>query len=73
MQPAKAAQIETAVDSFAADPQASGNNVRALKGLPGAYRIRVGDWRVSMKIAEDGKSMVVFEIAPRGAAYRKKG
>jgi mRNA interferase RelE/StbE len=70
MQPAKASDIREAIDKVAADPAASNNNIRALKGVPNGFRIRVGDWRVSYTLDHRGGVMNVFEIAPRGGAYR---
>ena len=46
------------------------NNPRALKGVPNGFRIRVGDWRVSYTLDYQAGVMSVFEIAPRGGAYR---
>ncbi len=68
MQPKKAADIRAAIAEFAADPDRQDNNVTALVGVAGGVRIRVGDWRVSMVVSED--AVEVFEIAPRGSAYR---
>jgi mRNA interferase RelE/StbE len=70
MQPAKARDIRTAIDKAAADPTAPNNNLRALKGVPNGFRIRVGDWRVSYTLDREAGVMSVFEIAPRGGAYR---
>jgi mRNA-degrading endonuclease RelE of RelBE toxin-antitoxin system len=70
MQPAKAGQIRAAIDRVAADPSAPSNNLLPLKGVPSGFRIRVGDWRVSDTLDRDADLMSVFEIAPRGGAYR---
>jgi mRNA interferase RelE/StbE len=70
MQPAKAKDIREAIDKVAADPTAPNNNLRPLKGVPNGFRIRVGDWRVSFTLDRQGGVMSVFEIAPRGGAYR---
>jgi mRNA-degrading endonuclease RelE of RelBE toxin-antitoxin system len=43
MQPTKAKDIREAIDKVAADPTAPNNNLRALKGVPNGFRIRVGD------------------------------
>lgn len=69
MQPAKARDIREAIDKVAAD-LAANNNIRALKGVPNGFRIRVGDWRVSYTLDHPGGVMIVFEIAPREGAYR---
>jgi mRNA interferase RelE/StbE len=70
MQPAKAKDIREAIDKVAADPTAQNNNLRALNGVPSGFRIRVGDWRVSYTLDRPAGVMRVFEIAPRGGAYR---
>ena len=70
MQPAKAKDIREAIDKVAADPTVPNNNLRPLKGVPNGFRIRVGDWRVSYVLDSQAGVMSVFEIAPRGGAYR---
>ena len=70
MQPAKARDIREAIDRVAADPTAPNNNLRAVRGVPNGFRIRVGDWRVSYTLDYQAGVMSVFEIAPRGGAYR---
>jgi mRNA-degrading endonuclease RelE of RelBE toxin-antitoxin system len=70
MQPAKAADIRAAIAKVATEPFAKNNNVKPLAGRPNAYRLRVGDWRVSYAIDRSADLLEVFEIAPRGGAYR---
>jgi mRNA interferase RelE/StbE len=70
MHPAKTEDIREAIDRVAADPTAPNNNLRALSGMPNGFRIRVGDWRVSYTLDRQAGVMSVFEIAPRGGAYR---
>jgi mRNA interferase RelE/StbE len=70
MQRAKAEDIMAAIERVAANPSASNNNVRALKGVPNGYRIRIGDWRASYTVDRNAAVIDVFEIAPRGGAYR---
>ena len=70
MQRAKAEDILAAIDRIAADPFARNNNVRPLRGVPDGYRVRVGDWRVSYTLDRGADVIQVFEIAPRGGAYR---
>jgi mRNA interferase RelE/StbE len=70
MQPAKAKDIREAIDKVAADPTAPNNNLRALRGVQDGFRIRAGDWRVSYTLDRRAGVMNVFEIAPRGGAYR---
>ena len=70
IQPAKAADILEAIRLVAADPRRRNNNLKPLKGVPHGFRIRVGDWRVSFTLDHATGVMDVFEIAPRGGAYR---
>jgi mRNA-degrading endonuclease RelE of RelBE toxin-antitoxin system len=70
MQRPKAEDIITAVERVAADPSAPNNNLRPLKGVPNGFRIRVGTWRVSYVIDREADVIDVFEVAPRGGAYR---
>ena len=70
MQPAKARDIRQAITGVAADPSAAHPNLRPLKGVPNGFRIRVGDWGVSYILDRAAGILDVFEIAPRGGAYR---
>jgi mRNA interferase RelE/StbE len=70
MQPAKAGDIRQAISKVAANPSAPNPNLRPLKGVPNGFRIRVGDWRVSYTFDRVAGVIDVFEIAPRGGAYR---
>ena len=70
MQPAKARDIRQAIAGVAADPSARNPNLRPLKGVPNGFRIRVGDWRVSYTLDRATGILDVYEIAPRGGAYR---
>lgn len=59
--------IRSKVQQYAADPASLANNVKALKGMPGLLRLRVGDWRVIFR--ETGEVIAVTKVAPRGGAY----
>jgi mRNA interferase RelE/StbE len=69
-QPEKAADISAAVIRIAAEPFAPNNNIRPLRGIRNGYRVRVGDWRVSYTLDRNADVIEVFEIAPKGGAYR---
>jgi mRNA interferase RelE/StbE len=69
MQPAKADDIRQALARVAADPTAPNNNLRPLRGRANAFRIRVGDWRVSYTLDRRAQVIDVFEIETRGGAY----
>jgi len=59
--------IQSKINQYAADPASLANNVTALKGAPGHYRLRVQDWRVIF--SKDGTVLVIIRVAPRGSAY----
>lgn len=61
------ALIRAKIEQYAADLASLAANVKALKGEPGVFRLRVGDWRVLF--GEDGEVVAIVRIAPRGAAY----
>lgn len=62
-----AATIRAKIEQYAADPASLANNVTALRGETGVFRLRVGDWRVVF--TEDGIVVAVIRIAPRGSVY----
>lgn len=59
--------IRSKVRLYATKPEALANNVKALKGVAGVYRLRVGDWRVLF--SEDGEVIAIVRIAARGSVY----
>jgi len=59
--------IRFKIGQLTTDPAALANNIKALKGEPGMFRLRVGDWRVIY--SEDGVVIEIIRIAPRGSAY----
>ncbi|MFZ1154474.1 MAG: type II toxin-antitoxin system RelE/ParE family toxin [Solirubrobacteraceae bacterium] len=44
-------------------------DVRSLKGRPGEWRLRVGDWRAILRLNQDDRVIVVTAVKPRGGAY----
>lgn len=59
--------IRAKIEQYATDPTSQVNNVKALRGEAGVFRLRVGDWRVLF--TEDLVIVAVIRIAPRGGAY----
>lgn len=59
--------IVVKIEQYAVTPDALANNVKALKGNPGYYRLRVGDWRVIF--SDDVAVVAVIKIAQRGDVY----
>ncbi len=70
MQPARAKQIRRSLEAIAADPSGVHANLKPLKGVSDGFRMRVGDWRVSFLLDWEEERIDVFEIEPRGGAYR---
>jgi len=71
MQPKRAAAIREKCREIAdAPPPPIHSNLRPLAGVPNGYRVRFGDWRVSFTVDDAANVMEVFEVAPRGGAYR---
>lgn len=44
-------------------------DVRSLKGRPGEWRLRVGDWRALIRLDSEACVLVVTAVKPRGRAY----
>ena len=44
-------------------------DVKKLKGYDDTFRIRIGGWRIIYELRRREKTIIVYEIAPRGAAY----
>lgn len=62
-------RIRRAIKGLAADPRPPG--CKKLAGFENYYRLRVGDWRITYAIFDDTLVVLVIEVAPRGAAYRR--
>ncbi|MFN9772857.1 MAG: type II toxin-antitoxin system RelE family toxin [Burkholderiales bacterium] len=60
--------IREALVRLASDPDAA-RNVRRLVGV-GAYRLRVGDWRVVFDLDRDALLVIVIRIATRAEVHR---
>ena len=59
--------IRAKIVQYAQAPGSLSANVTSLKGEPGIFRLRVGDWRVIF--GQDGEVLDIIRIAPRGSAY----
>ena len=62
------ARFERVIDSLAANPRPAG--CQQLHGLRGAYRVRVGDFRLLYQIEDTRLLVLVTEIGARGEIYR---
>lgn len=63
-----AIRIRDKISSYTNDRASQANNVRALKGMDGMLRLRVGDWRIVMF---DGVVLEVLDIKARGNAFKE--
>lgn len=54
--------------AYAAAPDAAGQDVKPLKGAPGGFRLRSGDWRALFTVS--GNELTVYRIGPRREVYR---
>jgi mRNA interferase RelE/StbE len=61
-------RVQGAIDRLADDPHPAG--MIALRGAPGAFRIRVGDYRVIYVLHDDLLLVVVIDIGHRRDVYR---
>ena len=62
-------RILAAVEGLARDPRPQG--CRRLSGrLSGAYRIRVGPYRVLYDIRDTGRDILILKVGPRKSVYR---
>lgn len=61
------ALVRSEIEQYAAEPASLADDVKASKGEPGVFRLRVNQWRVLFD--EDGEIIAIIRIAPRGAAY----
>ncbi len=57
------------IDGLAVDPRPAG--ALMLKGRHGAWRVRVGDWRIIYTIDDSVLLVLVIEIDHRDSIYRR--
>jgi mRNA interferase RelE/StbE len=67
LDPGLVKRIRQAVRRFAAE---GGGDLKKLKGYTDQWRLRVGDWRVIMTLANDPPRAIVTRVLPRQSAYR---
>jgi mRNA interferase RelE/StbE len=61
-------RVQGAIDRLGDDPRPAG--MIALRGAAGAFRIRVGDYRVIYVLHDDRLLVVVIDIGHRRDVYR---
>ena len=60
-------RVTAALKRLAADPPAA--QLVKLRGTD-EHRLRVGDWRVRMRLDHEEHAVYVLRVLPRGRAYR---
>ena len=60
-------RIQSKVRQLAVEPATLANNIKAMKGEPGLFRLRIGDWRVVF--TETLVVLTIVRVAPRGGVY----
>jgi len=61
-------RLQSAIDGLAGEPRPHGSI--ALKGHPGALRIRVGDYRVVYEVHDGRLVVLVVDLGHRSEIYR---
>ena len=68
LNPADQDRINDALDKLEEEPPKG--DIRPVKGQPGFFRTKVGDYRLLWRIKDD--HILVTHIDPRGQVYKKK-
>ena len=63
-----AIRIRDKISAYAADPASQANNVKALQGMDGMLRLRVGDWRI---VICEGVVLEILDIKACGSACKE--
>jgi len=63
--------VKKAVDRLALDPTPGpGRDIRAVRGVEGLLRLRVGDWRIPFTLNRQDRGIFILAVRPGGQAYR---
>ncbi|MDJ1138273.1 type II toxin-antitoxin system RelE family toxin [Streptomyces iconiensis] len=65
-----AMRILTALTALGDDPYCEGVDVRKLTGVPGLYRLRVGNYRVAYQVKDGELVILVVKVGNRRDVYR---
>ncbi len=68
--PAQAKKVRKVLDNVAADRRFRHNNLKPLKSVKNGVRFQLGDWRICFTLDREAGILDVFEVGPRGSAYR---
>ena len=62
------AAVKRALDQLVIDP--TGADFKKLGGRSGEWRLRVGRWRVLLRLNNQSGGLLVLRVLPRDRAYR---
>jgi len=68
LDPPAARRVIAALDRLLARDQSI--DLRRLQGSD-EWRLRVGDWRVRLRLDFDARTVIVVRVLPRGRAYER--
>ncbi|MBW4494344.1 MAG: type II toxin-antitoxin system RelE/ParE family toxin [Oscillatoria princeps RMCB-10] len=69
--PSLARRLNRCFDQLRQNPYEHPNIKRLTGSFAGAFRYRIGDWRVVYRVDEKRQVITVLLIAPRGEVYRQ--
>jgi mRNA interferase RelE/StbE len=61
-------RVSAAIDALATDPRPQG--AKALTGMTGVLRVRVGDYRIVYEVQDDQLVVLVIDVGHRREIYR---
>jgi mRNA interferase RelE/StbE len=67
LDPAVRKRVDEAIGNLGKDPRPAG--VKALTGMPGTLRVRVGDYRVLYTISDSDQRIRIIDVRHRSKAY----
>lgn len=73
LDPQVARRILTAVSTLAHEPRPAPPTGKPLKGEPGSWRLKVGDWRVVYEPQDDQLVVLVLTLGHRREIYDRLG
>lgn len=62
-------RIVAKLQALAADPVGSQPQAKPLKGRPGVFRLRIGDWRATYEVDHVQRLVTVLEVEPGHDVY----
>jgi len=65
------ARLVAAIHKLTGNPR-QGAGIKKLRGEPGAYRVRVGDYRVLYRVDDERRLVMVVRAGHRREVYRRR-